>query len=433
MRDKNGFEVYRLMAQKIEGKPTNAAFHMERMFPRMAKHCTNLPELKLRMDRIISAEETYHQRTGERMADKTMKMVLFNCLDDETMKLAFPEQFDEKTKTFDDLVQFIKQKYNTTHNTIKYNGKPDQDDPMGVFSMFENTSFPETGTQPENEIPAKTQEYDYDWHLDPLGRNKGKGKGRGDSKCNKCGGGGHFAAYCPSPQSDNRNAGSNIDCWGCNGKGHRSNVCPTKNPDLKGEKGKGKDNKGKGKGKGQSGGKGKGGTRPAYSFEGGIDYGNGFYDQWGVWQQPQAQWAAQQPQWPAQPPAQNGAKPCSSMIRMVSALGYSLPNQYDVLIDEPATSAIPLSAYVKTRGRKIQRTMRLNKCEERGEASNSVALDDDDRLKTQHSNAATQRLSDADGLGNTGLIIQHIESATRLQLVTATVPKTSISSSTTDK
>ena len=92
---------------------------MERMFPRMAKHCTNLPELKLRMGRIISAEDTYHQRTGEIMADKTMKIMLFNCLDDETMKLAFPEKFDEKTKTFDDLVQFI----NTTHNTIKYNGK----------------------------------------------------------------------------------------------------------------------------------------------------------------------------------------------------------------------------------------------------------------------------------------------------------------------
>ena len=130
------------------------------------------------------------------------------------------------------------------------------------------------------------------------------------------------------------------------------------------------------------------------------------------------------------------------MIRMVSALGYASPNQCDVLIDEPATSAthaegltqlITLSAYIKTSGRKIQRTMRLNKCEERGEASNSVILDDDDKLKAQHSNAATQRLSDADGLGNTGLVIRHIEPATRLQLVTATVPKTAICSSTKEK
>ena len=60
------------------------------------------------MDKIIACEETYHQRTGERMADKTMKMTLFNCIDDETMKLAFPEKFDSPEKKFDDLVIFIK-------------------------------------------------------------------------------------------------------------------------------------------------------------------------------------------------------------------------------------------------------------------------------------------------------------------------------------
>ena len=95
VRDKNGFEVYRMVTQKVEGRPTNAAFHMERLFPRLAKHCATSQELKLRMDRIVAAEQTYYDRTNEIMPYKTMKMTLWNCIDDETMKVAGPEKFDE--------------------------------------------------------------------------------------------------------------------------------------------------------------------------------------------------------------------------------------------------------------------------------------------------------------------------------------------------
>ena len=245
IESRNGLELYRLINESVDAVPENTKLFLNSKFMGLLKEYAdkikNIKDL-WNLRQLMKRQAVEYKRAIGHSPDPAMLMdVIWNVMDvsskmsaQQDPKLVGETESGVAKMNFENLVSHIDRRYKMAYDTMDFSQKT-KDDPMGLSAVKED--------EDDKEKEEESERADLDYVN--KGTQKGKGKGKNSSgkgtgtwgKCNTCGGDGHYAIFCPSGEGA---AQTSHSCFGCNGKGHFERECPTKNPDLKGDKGKGK-------------------------------------------------------------------------------------------------------------------------------------------------------------------------------------------------
>ena len=250
---KSGFETFRRIMREEDPVTESTEYSLRFAFQQMVfQKSTTMEGTRKLIQAMEKKISEYREKTGKEMDELLKTTVIHGAMDSETGREVRRNRVE---LTYEKIKGFVEELYQEEQNrayATRVEVKKTKPDAMEVGNL-NNIDSTEGQFQDLDERESQ-QESDQGNYLNVMGKGKGKGKGS-SMECYRCGGHGHPARDCPTPEGST----ANHQCYECGGKGHYG----------RDHKGSSKGDKGMGKAmKGGKGVYGKGGLAAK-----GIDFG----------------------------------------------------------------------------------------------------------------------------------------------------------------